>query len=332
MEERKTLLAYIGPGPWLALACVLLLAAALLCAFYTPPVVEFVPSYPPPIPADSPAFSDSDTEGELCELPVIAISFAISQTDDGRLYYVVEEAESHYLRIASVSGETYALMDKQRALFSDHGSPVETFRLTGRRTAIPAEVKQGFQQVFEGMDDEMFDVNFGLMCLTEEPVVEPETGRSPAWTVFAVLFSLGFLAVFALWLIRFLSAWSALVRLEDNDRLGEAAAQLGGADAKTERDDSLRLTKDFLFGWRSGLAASWEDVVWSYERSVGLGSAVLARVLVICTADGKTHPVFFSAQEVRDLRRLANHLCERNPKMLWDDTAENRAAWSGRNV
>ena len=48
---------------------------------------------------------------------------------------------------------------------------------------------------------------------------------------------------------------------------------------------------------------------------------------MICTADGKTHPLFFSAQEAKDLRRLANRLCERNPKMLWDDTEENRAAW-----
>ena len=72
--------------------------------------------------------------------------------------------------------------------------------------------------------------------------------------------------------------------------------------------------------------------MWSYERSIGAGSLVLARMLVIRTADGKAHPLFFSPQEVRDLRRLANHLCERNPKMLWDLTDENRAAWRERSL
>ena len=329
MEERKTLLAYIGPGPWLALACVLLLAAALLCAFYTPPVVAFEPVYPPPIPSDAPAFSDGETEGELCWLSAIAVSDAICQSEDGRLYYAVED-ESHYFHIAGVSGETYALMGAQRDLWNDPASPAEMIRLTGRRTAIPDEVKQGFLQVFS-MDAEVFDLNFGRFCLAEEPVVEPETGRSGAWTVCAVIFALGFLALFSLWLVRFLAAWSALVRLEENERLGDAAAQLNDPGAKAERDDSLRLTKDYLFGWRSGLAAAWEDVVWSYERSIGIGSAVFARALVICTADGKAHPLFFSAQEVKDLRRLANHLCERNPKMLWELTEENRAAWQAKN-
>ena len=128
-------------------------------------------------------------------------------------------------------------------------------------------------------------------------------------------------------LLPFLAGWSALVRLEENERLGDAARQLEDRSAKKERDDRLRLTEDFLFGSRIGLGAEWKDVVWSYERSVALGKLVLARLLVIRTADGKAHPLFFSAQEAKDLRRLANRLCERNPKMLWDDTDENRAAW-----
>ena len=40
----------------------------------------------------------------------------------------------------------------------------------------------------------------------------------------------------------------------------------------------------------------------------------------------------YTAQEARELRRLANHLCARNPEMLWDFTEENRAAWQARNV
>ena len=330
MDERKTLLSYIGPGPWLALACVLLLAAALLCAFYTPPVAAFEPVYPPPIPSDSPSFSDSETAEELCSLPTIAVSDAICQSGDGRLYYAVED-ERHYFHIASVSGETYALMSAQRALWNDPDSELTLILLTGRRMPIPDEVKQDFLQVF-AMDSDIFDLNFGSFCLVEEPVVEPDTSRAGAWTVFAVIFALGFLAAFALWLFRFLAAWSALVRLEENERLSDAAEQLNGRPVKAERNDSVRLTKDFLFLWRGGLAAAWDDVTWSYERCLGFGSVVLARVLVICTADGKAHPVFFSAREAKDLRRLANQLIERNPKMLWDLTEENRAAWKAGSV
>ena len=330
MDERKTLMNYIGPGPWIALACVLLLAATLLCAFYTPPVVEFEPVYPPPIPSDAPAFDAGETEGELCYLPAIAVSDAICQSEDGKLYYAVE-GEDHYFRIAGMSGETYALMNAQRALWNDPEASVESIRLTGRRAAIPAEVKRGFLDVF-AMDAEVFDVNFGTLCLVEETPVAPETGRSAVWTVLAVIFALGFLAVFALWLLPFLAAWSALVRLEEREMLIDAAEQLGAPAAKAERGDRLRLTQDFLFGWRCGLAAAWDDVVWSYERKLGFGSAVLSRVLVIRTADGKAHPLFFSAQEVKDLRRLANHLCERSPGMLWDLTDENRAAWRERGV
>ena len=160
---------YIGPGPWLALACVLLLAATLLCAFYTPPAVEFVPVYPPPVPSDSPAFTDGETENELCFLPTIAVSDAICQSADGKLYYAVED-EDHYFHIAGMSGETYAVMSAQRALWNNPDSPVETIRLTGRRLAIPAEVKRDFLQVFS-MDGEIFDLNFGSLCLVEEPVI-----------------------------------------------------------------------------------------------------------------------------------------------------------------
>ena len=328
MDERKTLMNYIGPGPWLALACVLLLSAVLLCAFYTPPTAEFVPVYPPPVPSGTPAFGDSETAQEVCFLPTVAVSDAICQGAEGQLYYAVED-EEHFFHIASMSGETYALMGAQRALWNDPGAPVEPIRLTGRRIPIPPEVKADFLEVF-AMEPEVFDLNFGRFCLVEESVTAPAGGRSPLWTVFAVLFALAFAALFSLWLLRFLSAWSALVALEERERLGDAAEQLNDAGTKAERDDALRLGRDFLFGCRSGLAAVWDDVVWSYERSVGVGKAVLLRVLVIRTADGKAHPLFFSAREAKELRRLANRLCERNPKMRWDLTEENRAAWRER--
>lgn len=327
MDERKTILSYIGPGPWLALVCVLLLAAMLLCAFYTPPVEVVEPVYPPVIPSDAPAFSESEEEDALVYLYTIAVSDAICQREDGKLYYAAEDTD-HFFRIVCISGETYALMNQQRELWNSPDSFVSQFRLTGRRSRIPEEVKQDFLNVFS-MDEEVFDLNFGHFCLVEESAVVPESGRAPAWTVLALLFALGFVALFALWLFRFLNAWSALVRLEEVERVGDAAKQLEARATKSERNDKLRLAEDFLFGSRVGLAAEWKDVVWSYERSFSLGSLVLVRLLVIRTVDGKVHPFFFSSQEAKDLRRLANRLCERNPKMLWDLTEENLSAWRG---
>ena len=50
---------------------VLLLAATLTCAFYTPPAVEFEPQYPPPVPAGTPLF-DSAEDGAKAVLDTIA--------------------------------------------------------------------------------------------------------------------------------------------------------------------------------------------------------------------------------------------------------------------
>ena len=327
MDEKKTLLSYIGPGPVLALVCVLLLAAMLTCAFYTPPAVEYTPQYPPAVPSGTPLF-DSAEDGANAVLDTIAISDAICVGADERLYYAAEN-DFHHFYIVCISGETYALMGPQRDLWNDPEAPPSFIRLTGVRSPIPEEVRQGFLDVF-AMDGDYFDGTFGYSCLVEEIPVVPDNSRSPAWTVFAVIFALGFLATAALWLLSFLPAWSALVRLEESERLSDAAQQLEGGEAKELRSGRLRLTKDFLFGWRSGLASAWEDVVWCYERSFSVGPLALAHALVIGTADGKRHPVFFPGRELKELRRLANSLDERNPKMLWGFTPENRAAWKER--
>ena len=327
MDEKRTLLNYIGPGAVLTLLCVVLLAAALLCAFYTPPKADFVPQYPPAIPDGTPSF-EAGEDGSLVYLDTIAVSDAICESADGRLCYAAED-DSHRFYVVCVSGETYALMGAQRNLWNAPDSPASFIRLSGRRMPIPEEVKQGFLQVF-AMDGEVFDGNFGLSCLVEELQVVPVVTRSPLWTVLAVIFSLAFLAAAALWLLRALAAWSAIVPIEESGRLSDAVAQLDEGETIKLRDDRLRLSRDFLYGWRVGLASAWEDVVWSYERSFSVGSSVLSRALVVCTADGKTHPLFFSEEETKDMRRLANTLLKRNPKMLWGLTDENRAAWKER--
>lgn len=325
MDEKRSLLAYIGPGPVLVLVCVLLLAATLTCAFYTPPTVEFEPQYPPAVPEGTPLF-DRAGDGSPAMLDTIAISDAICISDDGRLYYAAEN-DFHNFYIVCISGETYALMGAQRELWNSPDAPASFIRLTGVRTPIPEKVKQDFLEVF-AMESEVFDGTFGKSCLIEEIPVVPDNSRSPAWTVFAVIFALGFLATAALWLASFLPAWSALVRLEETERLSDAAQQL--SHARELRSGRMRLGEDFLYGWRIGLAARWEDVGWCYERSLSLGSFSAAHLLVIRTADGRSHPVLFAGGELKELRRIANLLNERNPKMLWGHTSENAALWKER--
>lgn len=330
MDERKTLLSYIGPGRVLALVCLLLLAAALFCGFYQPPLPEAAPLYPPAIPSGSPAFSASETEGELVYLDTIAVSDAICSADDGRLFYAAED-DGHLFRIVCISGETYALMGPQRVLWSNAEAEASYIRLTGRRVSIPDEVKQAFLSVFS-MDGDVFDVYFGKVCLVEEIPVAVTPTRSALWGVLALLFALGFVGAAGLWLLRFLPSWAALVRLEETERLSDAARQLDDPAAQLERGDRLRLTEGFLFGWRCGLAAAWEDVLWSFERNISVGHTVLARELVIRTADGRSHALLFSAQETKELRRIANALGEHSSAMRWGLTKDNRAAWENRTV
>lgn len=327
MDEKRSLLSYIGPSPVLVLVCVLLLAATLTCAFYTPPAAEYVPQFPPPVPSGTPLF-DSAEEGGFAILDTIAVSDAICVGQDGRLYYAAEN-DFHNFYIVSISGETYALMGPQRDLWNSPDAPVGFLRLTGTRAPIPAEVKQDFLEVF-AMDSEVFDGTFGQSCLLEEIPVVPDNSRAPAWTVFAVIFAVCFLATAAALLASFLPAWAALVRLEEKERLSDAVRQLDDASNKEAGNGRLRLAKDYLFGSRIGLAAAWEDLVWCYERSFSLGSAALAHMLVIRTADGKSHSLLFPGDSLKELRRTANALNERKPDMLWGYTPENLALWKER--
>ena len=326
MDEKKTLLSYIGPGRILALVCLLLLGAALFCGLYRPPVEEIAPHYPPEIPSDAPAFAAAETAGELVYLDTIAVSDAICSGSGGRLYYAVED-EACLFRIVCISGQTYALMGAQRALWNDPGAEASSFRLTGRRMLITDEVKQSFLEVFS-MDGAVFDNYFGRLCLVEELPAGIEATRSPAWGVFAVLFALGFAVAAVLWLGRFLPSRAALARLARAERLSDAAQQLDDPSARIERGDRLRITEGYLFGWHCGLAAAWEDVVWCYERSLGFGFAAL----VIRTRDGMAHSLLFPARELKELRRLANILMSHCPDMCWGQSAENRAAWRGRSL
>ena len=221
--------------------------------------------------------------------------------------------------------EEYESLEAQRLYWNNPESAEEAAHLTGVSLPIPESVRDSVVTLFE-MDAESFDNNFGTRCFFTRA---PETGggRSAVWTVFAVLFLLGFLGTLLLWLYRFFGAWSAVSRLEEDGRLAQAVDELLGPQTALVRGDRLRLGEGFAFGWRCGLAAAWEDVIWCYGRSIKLFGQTLALMLVIATADGKSHALFFSPGERKALRLVAQELSEHNQAMLLGNSAANRAAW-----
>lgn len=313
--DQKTIFSYSGPGLLLTVLCLALLAAALLCAFFSPQEAS-----PAPVPFDS---IDESADGAVY-LDVVGISDAMYPNASGRYYYLVEDSY-HLFAIACMTQEEYESLEAQRLYWNNPESAEEAAHLTGVSLPIPESVRDSVVTLFE-MDAESFDNNFGTRCFFTRA---PETGggRSAVWTVFAVLFLLGFLGTLLLWLYRFFGAWSAVSRLEEDGRLAQAVDELLGPQTALVRGDRLRLGEGFAFGWRCGLAAAWEDVIWCYGRSIKLFGQTLALMLVIATADGKSHALFFSPGERKALRLVAQELSEHNQAMLLGNSAANRAAW-----
>ena len=313
MEAKRTIRSYIGPGLASAIVLGVFLLCALLCALTGRSGKEI--ERPAPI-----AFDRLETTGEEQDafLDVIAVSEAICPFSDNRFYYVAED-DGHSFRIVCLSEEEHAALGPQREFWNNTASEPSFSRLVGRKYPIPEDVKQSFMSVF-GLTSEAFDAFFGDRCLISQPAVK--TTRSIGHPVGFALFLL--LALLALvWLaLRVLSVWSALTRLEDRDEIELAAQELVSDDTRQMNADRLRLGKSFLFGWHDGLAAAWEDVVWCYGRVFPF-----CNLLMVCTADGKRHPVLFFGREEKTLREFTSAVAAHNDAVLIGLSAKNRAAW-----
>ena len=313
MEAKRTIRSYIGPGVfgWVVLG--LFLLGALLCALTGRGEREV--ARPAPVAYDQ--VEDPGEEQDVF-LDVIAISEAICPFSDSRFYYVAED-DGHQFHVVCLSEDELAGLENQRAYWNNSGTEPTFSRLVGRKYPIPDEVKQSFLSVF-AMEGAAFDAFFGDRCLITQPAVTAR--KAIGHPVGFALFLLLALLTAVCQVLRLSAVWAALTRLEEQDALASAAAELLGDDVRQMNADRLRFGENFLFGWHAGLAAVWKDVLWCYGRQFPLFS-----LLMICTADGKRHPVFFPQQEEKALKEFTAAISAHNGSVLMDESAANRAAW-----
>ena len=316
-EDRRPIYSYSGPGLPLLTLCLLLLLACLFCAGQAQRAAAAQARVPVPFN------SVDESAGGAVYLDVVGVSDAICPNTGERYYYIAEDS-SYLFYIVCLTTDEYAALGTQQLFWNSPDAPAEAVHLTGVSIRIPESVKESVMSFFE-MESESFDANFGTRCfLTEAPV---EVKGDIGWTLLGMLFALAFLAAIALWLMRLLAVNAAVFQLEEKGLLSAAADELVSNESVLVRGDRLRLGQRFVFGWRCGLAAAWEDVIWCYGRTLRLGRFLLSRVLVIATADGKRHAIAFSAGEEKAMRLLTEQLVSHNEEILLGDSPKNRAAW-----
>ena len=313
MGAKRSIRSYIGPGG----AALAVLAAALLltllCALTGPRTQTGRAGAPK-------AFDELEAGGdESAYLDVVGISEAICTFGPDRFYYVAEVGDLSF-RLVCLNTEEYGALTAQRDYWNSLADMPEPYRLVGRKYPVSEDVKQSFLTVFN-MDGENFDANFGTACLITQPAPEPVRGIGhPLLTVlFALLFLLA--AGGTVW--QELTVQSALTRLMRRHDVDAAGKELLDEQTQLLCGDRLRLGRRFLFGWRCGLAAAWEDVLWCYGRAFPFG-----RLLTVCTADGKRHGVFFRRGEEKALRELTAAITAHSDSVLMGMSAANRDAYA----
>lgn len=317
-EAKKSLYSYCGPGAALAVAALLLLLIGFLSAGRAQSLADDRRSQTP-----APFDSLAENAPELVYLDLLGVSDPMAPNTADRAYYLGEDS-NHLFCLVCLTEEEYAALGAQRNYWNSQEAAEEAVHLTGVSARIPDAVKESIVAAFD-MDGESFDANFGARCFMTE--VPPEPQSAVAWIVLSVVSALAALVCIALWLLRLFAADAAFQRLEQSGRLAAATDELLDNATELARGDRLRMGENFLFGWHNGLAAAWEDVIWCYGHSLSLGKKPFARRLVIATADGKRHSVFFSAGEEKALRRLTEQLASHSDGLLLGDSPKNRAAW-----
>lgn len=308
MEAKRSIRSYIGVGAALPLAALLALLAAVVCLSFALRGVlasDQVQEYAP--------FSTREAMSGSIYLDVLGISEPL-HSEEGRAFYVAESAEHEYCLVC-LSRTSLDELGAQRSYWDAQSTVSLPFRLMGRSAEIPAAVEKTICGIFE-MDAESFSANFGTRCFFDEP---PEPEKAPSvrvgLLVLGVVFFVLLVLALVLLVLRLSSVANALVRLEEADALGAAADELEAVSTEIVDGDRLRLGERYVFGWRNGLAASWEDLVWCGEKLVPFRSLTLARVLLLGTADGKSHAVVFPAEAEKELRLLVRRFTEKNPKL-----------------
>lgn len=325
MEAKRSIRSYIGLGWGLPLAAVLALLAAVVFL-----VLALRPADLPQTEAESLIFNSREVApGSPVYVDILSLSEPLHRDEKSGMAYYAAENSDHVFCIVCLTEAQFSHLSAQRDVWDGYSSVSLPFRVSGVCAEIPREVRDTFCEIFE-MSEEVFEANFGRYCFFDGEPPRPAAPLRVGLLVLAAVFFLVFLLLLLPLLLRLSSAANALVRLEDADVLYAAADELDADETILLAGDRLRLGKRFVFGWRNALAAAWGDLVWCYDRPFPSESFLLARMLVLGTADGKKHRLFFPSGAKKELRTLTEQLEQRAPHLLRGDSAENRAAFAGR--
>ncbi len=327
MEANRSIRSYIGIGSALPLITALSLLAALVCLVFAlrGPAGQAEPQEPMIFDARA-ALTQQDAADQSVYLDVLGISEELFR-DGERGYFVAERAEHEYCLVCLSKGQI-ELLGAQREYWDGHSAVSLPFRLEGYRAAIPAAARTAICSTFE-MDAQTFEANFGTLCFFD---ALPPVGSHlrPALLIPAIALFAVFLLSLCSLLLRLSSVANAMVRLEEADALGAAAGELDAPETDLAGGDRLRLGERYVFGWRNGLAADWKDLLWCCDKPFPSELLALRRMLLLGTADGKTHAVFFPAGAKKELRMLTERFAQKNPQLLQGADRKTREAFRAR--
>lgn len=320
MDAQKKIRKYICKKAW-----VLWTGLALLCAA----VAVFIGGIAAFFRADTtvtPYSREASQPGTMASLEITGVSHWLYRTTD-TVYYTATDAQGNSYTISLTDAQFGELGSQALYYITQTGDVPAAVSLTGCVQTLPEEVRAGLADIWD-VSEEEFDSIFGglvLNCTTTSRRQAAAPFISPA----AFLALIG-LAVTAWYLHTALTARRCLARLAELGLTGEAAAQLADLDrCKLLGDDRGKLTKDFLFGRKTGMALFRGDIVWLY-RTEKSRLFLLPRTVLMA---GTLHTGLRTAVNMGRFDRLGvtsdviQEIAKTNPKTRQGKTKENTAAF-----
>ena len=316
MDGEQKIRAYIGPGRGgliVGLIALILgaVGAVMMALSAARPVGEPV------------LFRNRATEARTwCYIDAVGISDWVYRSDDVR-YYVAEDAKGNFY-VVHLSQSRYNKMTAQQAYWNEETAVQVPERLTGIAHDVTPAIKNNFCKAFD-LNVLDFGTYFGTSYL--DATSSPRSDSLLGW---------GILAGFGLLLGLVLTLTSRAA----NKRTDRALAALGGyaveqAAAELESPltlrapgDRLRLGERYLFGKKTGLALTYDQVIWVYQRVQRTNFIVTGRSLMLADERGElTAAANFGRGGEEQVLELMQRIAAKNPNVLLGFSAENRKAW-----
>lgn len=121
-----------------------------------------------------------------------------------------------------------------------------------------------------------------------------------------------------------------LNQLKEKGLLDQAAAELSAFNGTPMGRDKTIFTEHFIFGYRNGVALSYQDILWVYKRRftqrvMGLPVKTVDSLSVSAAGRGEMCAVNMGRRDKHnELDSALSRICEHNPKALVGYTPENK--------